>query len=123
MFAEFIDTYGELSDSIVISFSYSYGDILSRIPISPSIDIKVYCYNKTKANYEIITVCFKDVTEIQLRDSRNIPIFAVSDAFISETDGIILFDFNPIDHFTHLEQNPDSRFKVKCKYLEYKVIT
>lgn len=124
MLINFINTYGELSDSNVTSFCYNYGDVMSPVHILPSIEMKVYCHNKIKVDYENIWIRLNDVLILQLNDdSINRQIFAVKDALISEADGFILLDFNPIDHFTHLEENPDSRFKIKCKSLEYKIIS
>lgn len=86
-------------------------------------EISISCANKEKNyKYEIVKIYFSNLLEIIFIEKENQDNLTTGDVYIIEENGIITFDFDPIDYFDHLEENPVSRFKIKCKEINYEVV-
>lgn len=117
MLKDFVNTYGQLSDSIVIEVNFKV-DINS--PDKKLLETKIYCSNIiSDFQYEIVKIQFLDIINLIFNDTEAFNNFAPKDVFITEKKDEIVFDFDPIDYFDYLEENPNSKFKVKCKNIIY----
>lgn len=117
MIENFIKKYGELSDSIVYEINFKLYNL-------KEIELILYCANiENSFIYETVKVLLKDVTELSFYENENYNNFSFKDVLIKNEEGIILFDFDPIDHFDYLEESQQSKFKIKFKNLEYMVIS
>jgi len=111
--------YGKFPDSLVrqIIFNPVTGNRASNIEVTLS------CYNiKHEMRPEIIKLCFKDIVEIKLTQFKNNPSMFLDEIYINNINGLIVFDFFPIDHFDYLEENPNSNFIIKCNTINYEVL-
>ena len=89
-----------------------------------SIEITLSCFNFEKqGKKEIINIIFKDLILIKFIRVNNNPSLFLDEVYLNEENGIITFDFFPIDYFDYLEENPNSEFIIKCKEISYKVLT
>ena len=121
MIKEIINKYGEFSDSWISEINYSKKyDKENKVKI---ISIILTCANKeNNLKYEVIKLIFEDIIEfkfIEMNDSDN---FITGDVLIKKESNLILFDFVPIDYFDYLKENPESKFKIKCKKIKYEFI-
>ena len=66
---------------------------------------------------------YAKIISYKLIGKNGITDFAPKDVFIKEENGLITFDFFPIDHFDYLEENPSSEFIIKCKEISYEVLS
>jgi hypothetical protein len=84
----------------------------------------IHCANRNKEySYEKIKFLFSKIISYQLIRENIVNNFAPKDVFIKAKNGIITFDFFPIDHFDYLEENPNSEFIIKCKEISYIVLS
>jgi len=113
--------YKKFPDCLVQQINYkSYLSEESK----ESIEITLSCYNFEKeGKREIINIIFKDLTLIKFIRINNNPSLFLDEIYIKEDEGLITFDFFPIDHFDYLEENPNSEFIIKCKKISYEVLS
>ena len=117
MIQNIIDTYSNFSDSWITSIKQE------KINQNKQIEIVITCANvKKNFKYETIRLIFKEVTEFVFIENKLSDNFSSSDVYISEENQLIVFDFFPVDHFDFLEENINSKFKIKCNEVEYEFI-
>ncbi|WP_418264586.1 hypothetical protein [Flavobacterium faecale] len=117
MIKKIIEDYYEFSDSWISEIK------LFENNNENVFDLIIHCANKGKNyNYEKVKISFIEVIFYKLIGENGISDFAPKDVYIKEEDGVITFDFFPIDHFDYLEENPNSNFIIKCRKIEFKVL-
>lgn len=117
MIQEIIEKYCELSDSWVseVKLLNNNENILELI---------IDCANKSKDySYEKVKFSFTKMISYKLIGKNGVTDFAPKDVFINQKEGVITFDFFPIDHFDYLEENPNSEFIIKCREISYEVLS
>jgi hypothetical protein len=88
-----------------------------------TIEMVILCCNQTKENrYEYINLIFHTVNELRLLESPGVSNFPLSEIFIGKKDNLVVFDFSPINYFDYLEEDINSKFKILCERVTYKVI-
>jgi hypothetical protein len=118
MIEKIIENYFELSDSWISEIK----SIDSNNEIT--LELIIHCANRNKDySYEKVKFLFSKIISYQIIRKNIVNNFAPKDVFIKEKDGIITFDFFPIDHFDYLEENPNSDFIIKCKEISYEVLS
>ena len=122
MLKEIVDKYEKFPDSLIKMVKYS-------ISISENdnntIETIISCFNLKEDNKrEIIQIIFTEIELFKFSQIKRFPSLFVNEVFIKrENDGLITFDFFPIDHFDYLEENPNSAFIIKCKEISYEVLS
>lgn len=117
MLKDFINTYGQLSDSIITEVKFKVD--LSN-PIEKRMEIKIYCSNIiSDFKYEMVKLEFLNISELVFNNNEEFKNFAPKDVFIAKKEDRIVFDFDPIDYLDYLEERPNSNFKIKCKNIYY----
>jgi hypothetical protein len=116
MIEKIIEDYAEFSDSWISEITLYNNENI--------IEIIIHCANKNKDySYEKVKISFKKIINYVLIEKNRISDLAPKDVLINEKNGIITFDFFPIDHFDYLEENPNSEFIIKCKEISYEVLS
>jgi hypothetical protein len=122
MLEEIIEKYGKFSDSLVSEISYKCY-ITEKGTEDDTIEVVLRCMNfKNENKFERIKLKFVGVMVYKFSQNKQYPSLFLDEVYIKEEDGIITFDFFPIDYFDYLEENPNSEFIVKCKEVSYKVL-
>ena len=122
MLNEIIDKYGKFPDSLIKVVKYS---ISISEKNDDSVETIISCFNGKEENKrEIIRIIFKNIELIKFSQINCFPSLFLNEIYIKkENNGLITFDFFPIDHFDYLEENPNSNLIIKCKNIEYEIIT
>ncbi len=120
MIEEIILKYGNFADSWIESMYYK----LDGLGIKKSIRLKITVSNlQNNCSYETIDLICEDVQNFIFKENTGEQNMSLKDSLILKDDGLIILDFNPIDHFDHLEENPDSCFLIKCKNVKYSFLS
>lgn len=107
------DKYGEFSDSWVSKISI----------INNQIQLIITCANKVNDyKYETIQLTFNRIESYVINKKHFEDNYVVKDALLKEENGLIIFDFEPLDFFDFLEENKDSTFKIICKEVNYQFL-
>lgn len=118
MIKKIIEDYCEFSDSWISEIK------LFENNSENVFELIIHCANKSKNySYEKVKFSFTKVICYKLIGKKGITDFAPKDVYIKEDNGLITFDFFPIDHFDYLEENPNSEFIIKCKEISYEVLS
>ncbi|WP_028888960.1 hypothetical protein [Tenacibaculum ovolyticum] len=121
MIRNVLNKYREFSDSLLVNILYNY-----NIDNSKSyIELTLSCINvENNFSYEKVKLIMKEIEEFILIEPYNADNkMVIKDALLKEENGLIIFDFDPIDHFDYLEENPNSTFKIKSKQIKIPVHT
>lgn len=119
MLEKITSNYGKFPDSLIerIIFYPITGSTESNIEVILS------CYNiKNEMKNEIIKLSFKKIEQIKLSQFKDNPSLFLNEIYTENKNGLIIFDFFPIDHFDYLEENPNSNFIIKCSEIDFEVL-
>jgi hypothetical protein len=122
MLKEIKKQYDQFLDSTVFNFNYSFSSINNKI--EKKIEVIIYCANiKKDYKWEFIKITFIDLIKYRFIQTENISNGVIESALLKEENGIIFIDFFPILlDLGDLDENPNSRFSIHCKKIEYEVI-
>ncbi len=118
MIKDFINKYGQLSDSIIKEVNFV--KLLKDNKEINLIKLKIYCFNiVSDFDYEIVELYFNDIVSLSFNIDKDFLFFSPSDVLIKIIENDVLFDFDPLDYFDYLEENPNSKFKIKSRFFEF----
>jgi hypothetical protein len=118
MIKDFINKYGQLSDSIIKEVNFV--KLLKDNKEMNLIKLKIYCFNMgSDFDYEMIELHFNDIVSLSFNIDKDFLFFSPSDVLIKIIENDVLFDFDPLDYFDYLEENPNSKFKIKSRFFEF----
>jgi hypothetical protein len=120
MLEEIIEKYEKFPDCLIKTVKYSVSISEEN---NDSVETIISCFNLKEENKrEIIRIIFKNIELIKFSQINRFPSLFLDEIYIKEDNGLITFDFFPIDHFDYLEENPNSEFIIKCKQVSYEVL-
>lgn len=119
MINKFINLFGTLSDSIVTEVSFNKK--INTSEENNSVKLKIYGY-QNHSDYVHVTIEFTEIVSMKFSCDERFNNFAPSDVLIRH-DGMVFFDFDPIDYIDHLEENPNSAFKILSKGFDFYIST
>lgn len=122
MLEEIIEKYEKFPDCLIKEINYGFSISEKNYDF---VVVIISCFNfKEENRREIIRIVFKNIELIKFSQINRFPSLFLDEVYIlQEKDGIITFDFFPIDHFDYLEENPNSEFIIKCKEVSYEVLS
>ncbi|MCL1670607.1 hypothetical protein [Elizabethkingia ursingii] len=113
MIEQIKNNYELFSDAIIQEINY-----FKRMNVNIS-EVHINLYNWATDNRENIILIFKDITLFRFCRYPNLSNSVISNALIKKEKEIITFDFFPIYYSdSHIEENSNSDFIIKCKELE-----
>ncbi|SOU86463.1 hypothetical protein TDCHD05_170007 [Tenacibaculum dicentrarchi] len=114
MIKEIIEKYGVFSDSWVSEI----------VILDDEIHFLITCANKLNDyNYEIIKIICKKIKFFYIEKKHFKIEHGIKDALLMiDVDDLITFDLDPLDYYDYLKEDPNSTFKIKCKYINYEFI-
>lgn len=119
MIKDFINKYGQLSDSIIkeVNFVTLFKDN-KDIKL---IKMKIYCSNiERDFDYETVELHFNDIVSLSFNIDKNFLFSSPSDVLIEYNENDILFEFDPLDYLQYLKVNPNSTFQIRSRFFEFK---
>ncbi|WP_298143425.1 hypothetical protein [Flavobacterium sp.] len=119
MIKDFINRYGQLSDSIIkeVNFITLFKDN-EEINL---IKIKIYCSKiDSDFDYETVELHFNDIVSLSFNIDKDFLLFSPSDVLIEYNENDILFEFDPLDYLQYLKVNPNSSFQIRSRFFEFK---
>jgi len=120
MINEIIRKYGDFGDSVITNIHY---DTFIKENYKQRLEITIICFNvENDFRHEVIKLLFEDIFDFVFIERDNISNWVSGGIYIMQNDDEIVFDFNPKDYFDYVEENPDSRFKIKCRKVSYEFL-
>lgn len=110
MLENLISIYGTFDDFILNKIEYFFDE--------KKANVFIYCFNRKSMNYENIKIELFDIINFFTIDF----IYYHQSIFVDRIGDNIVFDFDPIDHFDFLKENPKSKFKIMCKAVKFHIL-
>lgn len=105
--------YENFSDSWISSVEKSNGEVR----------LTIVCSNvQNRFKYEKIMLVFTKVDFFVHDQSLGFTDIVIIDALLKYDGEFVLFDIDPLDHFDYLEENENSKFKLRSKNISHSFI-
>ncbi|MGN7784732.1 hypothetical protein ACTJIJ_09405 [Niabella sp. 22666] len=114
MFEEIVSKYEKFSDALISKVRYLNAGV-------KTVEVLIRCMNhRNDYQFETIKLIFVDIVRIQFFEIENQSSTVINAALITNTDGIISFDFFPLIYdSSKLVENENSDFMIKCREIRY----